>query len=1113
MLQAQLQTLSAYTLLKSTLRLPAYVKQAQKLGYTHVALTDENQLSGILEFCRLAQAASLVPIVGLTLNYRYENETHQLLAYAPNAKAYEELLAASTATMTAGPQELSTLLPKLAHLKILLPSDNPARYFFISNQKAAATDFLQLFQSFKGNFSCGIEPVEQADEILTLRQSHWLHFLQEQQIPALPLHQVRYLQAKDAFATEVLGALEAGEILELQQTPKTGTKYLWSPQEMQAGFSAEQWPLLQKNCQEFVANLQFTPPLKQTLLPHYPFIENYPDAKSYLRHLAQTNLPKRIAKVTPAYEERLNYELGIIETMGFADYFLIVWDVMNYCHTHGVMTGAGRGSSASSLVAYVLHITDVDPLRYDLLFERFLNPERKSMPDIDLDIPDNKREEVLQYVAEKYGKKQVAQIATFGTLAAKMVLRDVSRVFGLSQSEANQFSKAIPNVLKISLKESYQQSPTLQRLVQQSEKNQLLFKTALKLEGLPRHVSTHAAGVVIGDGPLVQWVPLQNGSNGLFLTQFTMGDVEAIGLLKMDFLGLKNLAILQEAVDVTGKLLGRPFDVHEIPLDDGETLALFARGDTAGIFQFESQGIRNVLRKLGPTSFEDVAAVNALYRPGPMENIDSFIRRKKGQEKISYPDPALEPILANTYGIIIYQEQIMQVANRLAGFSLGQADILRRAVSKKKKELLDQQRASFVAGSVAHHHSVGVANQVYDLIEKFANYGFPRSHAFAYSVVGFELAYLKVHYPAAFFTALLNSVSNHDSKLKSYLGEAKKAQVAILGPDINQSGYSFTLTKDGLRFGLGKIKGLRRDFLQEIFQERRNGAYRSFDDFLFRMSGKWLKEDWLIPLILAGAFDSLGVKRRELTSQLDGKIKNILYAAGSMDLLNVMELKEEGIQEYSLEERLNFEEEYLGTFVSGHPLETTRPLAQHIPTTYIGDYQVGQNIATFIYVKEIKKIRTKKGEQMAFVQAQDLTGEVSVTLFPILYRQVALHLAPHELYLLRGKVETSRFQEELQVLANSFQTLDEVEKELAMKAPGKLFLRITQDATVLQQLHQLLQKFPGNSTVILYYQDEKRTRPLPANFNVTPQPELLSQLENILGVDNVVWQKPSGDSH
>lgn len=572
--------------------------------------------------------------------------------------------------------------------------------------------------------------------------------------------------------------------------------------------------------------------------------------------------------------------------MGFDDYFLIIWDVIRHAHETGVTTGPGRGSAAGSLVAYVLNITDVDPLEYDLLFERFLNEERAQMPDIDLDIPDNRREEILEYVHQKYGHQKVAQIITFGTLAAKQAIRDVGRVFGLSTTELAEWSRAIPSVLHVSLKEALNQSQKLKNLISDSEVNKTLFETASKLEGLPRHYSTHAAGIVLSDEPLVDLVPLQSGSETMMMTQYAKDIVERVGLLKMDFLGLRNLGIMADALQ-TIKRQGYPaFNVQNVDLSDSATLAAFAKGDTNGVFQFESNGIKGVLKRLKPDSFELVAAVNALYRPGPMDNIDNFIKRKNGQEPVTYPDDSLKPILANTYGIIVYQEQVMQVASKMAGFSLGEADLLRRAMSKKKKATMDAMKEKFMAGAAKLGYSSAVAEKTFDYIDRFANYGFNRSHAVAYSKMAFEMAYLKVHYQTAFYAALLNSVMNNPAKTKVYLMEAKQHEVQVVSPDINQSSAYYQAKDDQIRFGLASIKGVRRDFLRDLLEERREkGRFNSFYEFLMRIGSKWQKQELIENLIYAGVFDSLGANRAELINALPEFLSSVELSGEALNSL------------------------------------------------------------------------------------------------------------------------------------------------------------------------------------------------------------------------------------
>lgn len=584
------------------------------------------------------------------------------------------------------------------------------------------------------------------------------------------------------------------------------------------------WKIAQKCNAEVV--------FQKPVLPKY-HQDQFSTSEEYLHYLAQTGLQARFGqKDIPAeYQKRLNYELRVINQMGFDDYFLIVWDVINYCHRTKITTGPGRGSACGSLVSYALRITEVDPIQYHLLFERFLNPARHEMPDIDLDIPDVQRNMVIKYMYQKYGMDHAAQILTFGTMAAKQVLRDVGRAFGLTMPEVDKWTHAVPHSKnKIDLKQVYQESRDLRLLVDATPENKLLFKTAVELEGLPRHYSIHAAGLVISDDSIAGISGLQAGPLGIPVTQQTKKYVESLGLLKIDFLGLRNLTVLGNVLALIQRQ-GVKLDPNTIPLNDPQTLKLFQQGKTDAIFQFESNGIRDVLRKLHPDNFEDLVAVNALYRPGPMQNIDLFIARKNGKAAVQYPDPSLKQILQPTYGILVYQEQVMQTAQRLAGFSLGEADILRRAMSKKKQDVIEQERDKFIAGTVKNGHSKEVGERVYHYIEQFANYGFNRSHAVAYTKIAFWLAYLKVHYPAAFYTAMLNSATS--AKAQGYIMQAQEVGVRILPPDINHSQLNYTLRDGKILVGLKAIKGLRIDFAKEIAANTK--TYKSFNDFLRKL--------------------------------------------------------------------------------------------------------------------------------------------------------------------------------------------------------------------------------------------------------------------------------------
>lgn len=1100
---AQLTTTTAYSLLQSTIKIPQYVTLAKQLGYQQLGMTDSDNLHGALEFMQACQKEGMKGIVGLFLQYQspITEQEHAIFLFAKNYAGYQQLMKLSSQKMITGAVSLESFKP-MDDVIAVLPNENELTVLFSSDVQQA-TKRLQSFQEQFGNddFFYGI-----AYQQPILPVQEWLA---SQRVAPAAYHLIDSLHKEEAFAVNILHRIKEGtQIEDLRQEIEQLTDHSLSAANQQQAWYAEHFPEAWQNTLKIADNCQLELPIHQTLLPHYP-LDNQ-SADNYLRELCFRLLSERIPQADARYQERLEYELSVIHEMGFDDYFLIIWDVMAFAHREQIVTGAGRGSAAGSLVAYVLSITDVDPIQYQLLFERFLNPERYTMPDIDLDIPDNRREEVLLYVKNKYGQEHVAQIATFGTMAAKMVLRDVGRVFGLSQSEANRWSRAIPNALKMTLDKAYQESKALRELVELNERNTRIYQVAKTLEGLPRHVSTHAAGVVISDDKLVDLVPLQAGSEEIWLTQFTMNDVETVGLLKMDFLGLRNLSIIDDTLQGIRQLTKQAFTQKDISLDDEPTLALFQRGETAGVFQFESAGIRNVLRRLHPENIEDIAAVNALYRPGPMQNIDTFIRRKQGKEKITYPDEHLQPILENTYGIMVYQEQIMQVASQMAGFTLGQADILRRAISKKKKDVLDEERRHFVTGAMTNGYPEAKANEVYDYIERFADYGFNRSHAFAYSFVGFQMAYLKVHYPAPFFKALLQSVRHNPTKVKEYMNEAQKRDIQLLPPSINQSSYGFwLLSLTEIRFGLGTIKGVRRDFLADILEERKtNGRFASLDQFLVRLNqrnSKWLKEELIVPLISVGAFDEIEPNRQQAIHQLEGKIQNVLYSGGSMELLGMMALKDQTMPDYTLEEKLALEEELLGVYLSGHPVQQFSKIRQRKNIQDVAEVVSNQPAHVLLYIKNIREIRTKKGEQMAFFEGNDASGEISVTVFPALYRRIRSNVAINQVLYIEGKVETSSFNGELQILASRVEQANHIEETIADKT---CYLRISaqEEPDVLPELAQILTEYTGNVPVILFFEATHKKQLLDEKSWIVYTDKSEMALKQLLGADNVVFR-------
>lgn len=1104
-----LQVISAYSLLQTTTRIEDLVRSAKTKGYQAIALTDQNVLYGQVDFFKLCKKYAIQPILGIQLDLPgiiSKDRTFPLVLLAKDFEGYKKLMALSTVRNQDVPdKELFSLLDDdSSRIIAITPGEKGEIESFLNgddqqNAKAASLAWKKIFGH--GNFYLGVQLHEKMKPIIP----RLLLLSQETNIPTTAMHDVRYLEPSDNFSCRVLRAIEANEKVDLQSETLDGTYYLPSCGEIERKFREADLVESAETTQKIADEIEIELPLHQSLLPRYPLPPGT-TPQAYLRRLCEEGLRQRITAPDAAYEKRLAYELEVIHEMGFDDYFLIVWDVMAYARKAKIMPGAGRGSAAGSLVSYVLRITHVDPIKYNLLFERFLNKERYNMPDIDLDFPDNRRDDILHYVRDKYGSDHVAQIATFGTLAAKMSLRDTARVFGLTVAEAQAWSNAIPNQLGISLAEARQKSKELQNLISTNDVNRLLYETAEKIEGVPRHVSTHAAGVVISDNPLRDIVPLQKKNSELYLTQYTMGNIEEIGLLKMDFLGLKNLTILNDAVQLASAACKESINIWEIPMDDDRTLEIFRKADTNGVFQFESPGIKNVLRKLGPESIEDIAAVNALYRPGPMEQIDLFVSRKKGLAAIDYLHPDLKSILEVTYGVMVYQEQVMQVASRMAGFSLGEADILRRAIGKKQKSAIDEERRHFIEGSLQQGYSEQTAEQVYDYIERFANYGFNRSHSVAYSFIAYQLAYMKAHFPEAFFAALLNSVNQHSDKMREYFIELKRRNISISYPDINTSNWKFALQQQTIQFGLGGIKGLRRDFIQEIIKERQaHGHYKDFVQFLRRIHPKWLKNENITPLIFSGAFDSFGHSRATLLQSLPGMLNSIDYSGNNIDLFSILEPKYVETEEMPLLELLDLEEAALGHSLKGHPIDQFGKLYNNGAVAYVTELAYDKKMRTMGLIKDIRRIQTKKGDPMAFANLTDSTGEISITIFPEYYIRFMKLLKTNQLLVVEGKLERSKQADKTNFLVTHIWDAEAYQEMMGQKKEN-VFIRLTAENNkpeLFNKMYQVLRNQRGDHPVILYNEITKQTMRLSAENWVAISIGLLESLKAVFGNENV----------
>lgn len=1113
-----LHVYSAYSLLTSTASVSDLVENARSKGFRTLALTDRNVMYGTIEFYKLCKKQQIKPIIGLTVDIeseRMEEGTYPLVLLAENDAGYKNLLKISSAVQTKAENGLPHKWLK-AYSKGLIAItpgiEGEIEQALLTNEVALAKDLaLELSGIFgRGNFYLALQD-HQLEQEKTLREP-LLRLSKEWNIPLAATNQVYYLEKEDMFAHECLLAIKNGDKLQDDDRQQLGSDqfYLKSSAEMAECFADV--PEALENTLRIAERCNININLDKTYLPSFP-TENGMPAEEYLEKLCQKGLKERISEEpSTEYLDRLAYELNVIKRMQFSNYFLIVWDFMRYAREKGILTGPGRGSAAGSLVAYVLYITDVDPLEHHLLFERFLNPERISMPDIDIDFPDHRRDEVIEYVAQKYGELHVAQIATFGTLAAKAALRDVGRVFGLNTKELDYMSRLIPSRPGLTLKDAFKESEGLRKFVQETPLNSRLFNTALKLEGLPRHTSTHAAGVVISEKPLIDLIPIQQGSGEIFLTQFSMEYLEELGLLKMDFLGLRNLSLIETILSSIYRHTGRRLDIGSIPLDDAKTFNLLAQGETTGIFQLESEGMRKVLTRLKPTRFEDIVAVNALYRPGPMENIPLFIDRKHGLQKIDYPHPDLQAILENTYGVIVYQEQIMQIASIMAGFSLGEADLLRRAVGKKQKEVLDKERQHFVQGALKKGYSETLANEIYDLIVRFANYGFNRSHAVAYSLIAYQLAFLKANYPVHFMAGLLTSAIGNEAKIGQYILEAKQKEIDILSPSINLSSYLFQVEKGKIRYSLGAIRGVGAAALKEIFQARKRKKFSDLFDFCIRVSGKAINRKTLEYLVHSGSFDEFGEDRAVLLASLDVAIEHAqIFKTDDTNQIDMFEdelipkPKYVQVDEMTQQIKLSYEKEALGLYLSNHPISIFEKKLRLAGAQAL--FQLNSQIRKAqagVYITSKKSIRTKKGESMAFLTISDPTGEMEAVVFPDAYRKYSQYLGEGCFALLEGKVEERDGKRQLII-----QQVTEIEKWLDAHAVRQtvLYLKIThdkEDERTLQELNKLLSSNKGNATVVLHYDTTKKTVRLGAEKNINPHPEVIQSLKDLLGGHNVV---------
>ncbi|MFZ3576312.1 DNA polymerase III subunit alpha [Virgibacillus sp. DJP39] len=1104
-----LQVKSGYSLMESTITIDKLVKKAADHGFRALALTDDHVLYGAIPFYKACVDHGVKPIIGMNVIV-LDEDTDQIpcLLLAKNNRGYKQLMRLSTAIQTGDENYIEfTLLHKYTQdLVGIVPTGSERLLKLIDNEsmdqlKNYTNEWKEIFAA--DDFYLGVDDHGKCD--VNKLQHTLLTFPVENHVKVVALNDVRYLDKKDDQAYDCLKAIKKGQRYEPNSNSALPNHHLRTDSEMKDVFGSI-WPEALEMTNEIGEKCNVELSFDERLIPSFP-VPGDIDAHTYLEKQCWDNLEKRFTSITDEVTSRLQYELSIIKKMGFSDYFLIVWDFINYAKKHGIVVGPGRGSAAGSLVSFVLSITDVDPIKHQLLFERFLNPERITMPDIDIDFSDVRRDEVIDYVREKYGSEHVAQIITFGTFAARSLLRELIKTMGIDQQDAYFLLKEIPVQSNKSLLELIQASEDLKLYIKQSASLKALFTIALKLEGLPRHISTHAAGVVISEKQLVEHVPLTVGSSQTLLTQYSMNELESVGLLKMDFLGLRNLTLLERI----NKSQKAQLELAEIPENDEKTFKLLQTGMTNGIFQLESEGMKQVLTKLIPTSFEDIVAVNALYRPGPMENIPTYISRKHHKSSIDYPHPDLEPILKNTYGVLIYQEQIMQIANQIAGFSLGKADILRRAVSKKQHGVMDEQRESFVAGCISKGYGEIVAIEIFDWIVQFSNYGFNRSHAVAYSKISYHLAYLKAHYPAAFYAELLSSSVNQQDKVHLYRKEANEFGLEFLPPDINNSFGKYTVDRGQIRMGLLSIKGIGNQAVKEIVRARKSGQFKSIFDFCLRVATKLVNRSTLELLIMVGAFDSTYRNRASLLASIDHAIEQGELFREFADQPSLFQDKMDleatysEIEDFSLMKKLADEKELLGIYISSHPLAGYRQKLRmngYITLNQSSNLTGKRNIKSAAIIQTIKTIRTKRGEPMAFITVSDETGDVEGVIFPEVFRNVNRWLVEESIVFITGKME--RRNNKNQWLVSEIHEFNE--EELNTRTNQRIFIKINaiNDGDVLVKLKQIAINHPGDIPIIIHREDNKQTYQLASEYFVEATKQCLQELKDYFGKMNVV---------
>ena len=1083
-----------YSLLDGSSRIQAMVARAKELSMSAIAITDHGSMYGIVDFYKECKKHDIHPIIGCEVYVAprlrtqkdpgFDDYQYHLVLLAKDHKGYQNLLALVSYAYLTGfyykPRVDKELLKTYSEGLIALSgclAGEISSWFLKGNDEAAynaAREYEDIFG--KGNFYIEIQDhgMEDQREVNT----KLINISKELSIPLVATNDTHYVLKKNAKVHDILLCIQTAKTINDEKRLKFPTDefYLKSYEEMELLFA--ETPEALTNTLEIAKKCNVEFDFGGFHLPDYTIPEGY-DTQSYLKELCYQGLKERYPVISQEVTERLEYELSVINKMNFPGYFLIVWDMVNYAGQQNILVGPGRGSAAGSLVAYSLKITNIDPLKYDLLFERFLNPERITMPDIDIDFCFERRGEIIDYLAVKYGQEHVAQIITFGTMAAKAAIRDVGRVLQIPLPEVDKVAKLIPNELGITLERALQVSVELRQLYDDDNTIRELLDIAKEVEGLPRHASTHAAGVVISKEQMISYLPVQKANDaGVVTTQFSMGIVEEIGLLKMDILGLRTLTVIGQVVEIVKEHKGIEIDIDKLPLEDDKTFEMLGRGESLGVFQLESDGMRSILKNLKPEKFSDLIALVALYRPGPLGSgmVDDFIKRRHGEVNVKYIHPKLEPILKDTYGVILYQEQVMRIASDLASFSLGQADLLRRAMGKKQPEVIAKQKQAFIEGCVKENIDQKIAEEIFDLMAFFAGYGFNKSHSAAYALVAYQTAYLKANYPTEYMAALLSSLMGNTDKNIFYMEECKKLGIEILPPDVNESFVDFSVCSNKIRFGLAAVKNVGENAIKGIIKSRQEkGKFTSLIDFCCKVDSSCLNKRVLESLIKCGAFTSLNMSRTQLLAIMDraveiGQKRQNDLKSGQLSLFDVgaeedfeIEITIPAPDEFSARDILAMEKETLGLYISGHPINEYLANLRNQTSNNVEEISSSMDGSTVIIggvLSRIKRSITKRGEAMAYATLEDNTGSVECLIFPSVLVQYAQLLQEDNVVKVEGRI--SYQNDEIKCIVSTVKTIEkDSEKSLT------IYLEKGQDDELLKSIREILGRYPGDIPVYI----------------------------------------------